>query len=148
MKVVLLDDVKNVGKRHEVKDVSPGFARNFLIGKKLAVPATDTALKQVAQQEEKTKAEQEMKEKLLTEALESLKDVTITISAKTNEEGHLFAGIGTKDISEAILSQKNISIPEDAITLEEPLKEIGEHIIPLLVNEKKGSVTLSITKEK
>lgn len=123
MKIVLLQDVKKIGKKGEIKDVSDGYARNFLLAKNLAVPATPTAIDQVKQQEVKQQEElkgKKDKTKKLAELL-SGKNITIHVKAKN---GKLFGSVTARDISIALkkdgfdISEKNIKF--------KPLKELGK----------------------
>ena len=125
MKIILLQDVKNIGKKGDVKEVADGYALNFILPKKLGVQATTDTI----QQAEGAKAKKIEEENKLTEQskslIEKLKSLQITLKAK-EKEGKLFGSITTKDIA-AELKNRNFDIPEKCIKLEEVIKKIGEY---------------------
>lgn len=146
MKVILLDDVKKIGKRYEIKDVKSGFARNFLIPQKKAMPATDKNLAQFEKKKSEQDEKQKLQEELLLKNLEELKNIKVTIAAPANEEGHLYAQVDKKDIAEALSEQAHIELAEDYIQLEKPLKEIGVFEVKVSIGESEGSLQLGIEK--
>lgn len=140
MKIILMHDVPNTGRKYEIKDVSDGYARNYLLPRKLAQLATPANLKIIESKRKQRKDEQEIQHDILNKNLEALEKIKLEISEKANEKGHLFAGIKAEDISEALKSQHRIDIPADMIDLENPIKEIGEHKVKI----KNTEITLSI----
>lgn len=127
MKVIFLKDVGGAGRTGEVKDVSDGYAMNFLIPRGLAGQATPDTLaaheKRVAAE---TAAKKEEAEKLAT-AIQSLEGARVEIKARATEKGGLFKSIGTKEITAAIAVEWNIHIPESVIVLMQPIKTMGEY---------------------
>ena len=147
MKILLLQDVKNVGRRFDVKNVPDGFARNFLIIRKLAEPYTDAAEKKVSKlREEAARTEAKTKEEYKIIA-DILRGKTLTIKGKANKEGHLFASIKEADIAKELGKEHNVSISGNHIKLEAPIKNIGEQKIPILLGEDKVEVTLKVEEE-
>ena len=144
MKIILLEDVGKIGKRFETREVKPGFARNMLFPYNKAVPATKENLKRYEALKEKGDKEKALNAELLEKSLESLKDTVLSVHEKANAEGHLFRGIGKKEIVEILEEQKRVTFSEEVIRLEKPIKTVGEHSVPIRINEKEGSVTLSI----
>jgi large subunit ribosomal protein L9 len=144
MKVILKQDIKGVGRKFDVKDVSDGYANNFLIPKKLAVHASPEAVKNAKIQQETSIAEIAIKESLAKKQIEMLKDVKVAISKKANEKGHLFEKIHNEEIINALQKQAKINIDVDHLVVEEPIKEIGEHQIKVVVGENKGYFTLVV----
>ncbi len=144
MKVILLDNVAKIGKKFEVKDVSDGHALNFLIPRGLAKVATDNAVKELdvvrENFEEKTKSENEE----LMKGIKELKDSTIHINAKINEDGKLFAGIDKKEIVTAIKDQKALDIHPENIILDKPIKEATVHTITMDVDGEIAKFKLNI----
>jgi large subunit ribosomal protein L9 len=133
MKVIFLKDVKGQGKKGEVKEVAEGYARNFLIPRGLVTPASDSNLKQLAQQ---NKAEQKKKQQEKEEAeklAKKLEELTIEFRAKTGEGGRLFGSITGKHIAEE-LEKKNISIDKRKIQLDEPIRTLGVTLVPVKVH--------------
>src|SRR4051812_45489306 len=133
MKIIFLKDVPRVGKRHEVKDVNDGYARNFLIPNGLAEPATPQTIKDLEKRKQNIEIERQMETKLLEKYLNEIKGKTITIKGKANDQGHLFSAIHKKEITDALKEQHNAEVNENFINLPKPIKEVGEHEIPIEV---------------
>lgn len=131
MKIVLLNNVDNLGERWQIVEVADGYARNVLIPQKLAEPATPNAIKHAEQMLniQKSKAEEELKK---TQDLASKIDgLELIIKAKSSaESGELYAAITPKQIKEALLKEK-LNVPLSAIKTKEPVKKVGEHNIAL-----------------
>lgn len=129
MKVILLQDVPNLGRKHEVKNVSNGYARNFLIPRKLAKLATTQSIQAAEKEKKRLEQEKHIQKDILNKNIESLNGLRITVKEKANEKGHLFAGIHREEISRILKEQNHIDIPPELIELEKPIKEIGEYKI-------------------
>ena len=130
MKVILLQDIKNTGKQGEVLTVADGYARNYLFPRKLAVEAAGGALKNL---ETKHALEERRGEKLLQQAqsqLSKLENKTVTLHAKTGA-GKLYGRITTQDIADAISKDLGVKIDKRKVTLESPIKAVGEYDVPL-----------------
>jgi len=130
MKVILLRDVANTGRKHEVKEVSPGFARNFLIPKGLAIIADAESLKNLEAKKkiDAEKAEQELKE---TEKIVSKLDGTeVEMKVKTGEEGQLFESVNKQKISE-YLKEMGFNVSKDQIDLKSTIKKTGDFPVKL-----------------
>ncbi|MDD6189727.1 MAG: 50S ribosomal protein L9 [Clostridiales bacterium] len=125
MKVILQQDVKGQGKKGELKEVSDGYARNFLFPRKLAVEATADNINTMKLQE-KAKQAQIAKEKAeARENADKLKNCTVKISAKAGSNGKLFGAVTSKEISDALAAQYNIEIEKNKIIQAEPIKTYG-----------------------
>jgi len=146
MKVIFLKDVPRVGKKNEVKEVSDGYAANLLLPRKLAVVATVKAIADLEKVKKELKVEREIQDDLLVKNLEEIKGKVITIKSKANEKGHLFSSIHKKEILEAMKKEHRAEIDEDFILLDKPIKDIGEHDIPIEIRNKKTSFKLVIEK--
>jgi large subunit ribosomal protein L9 len=127
MKVVLLENVDKLGNAGEVKNVSDGFARNYLIPKKLAQPATQQALKKVEKQleDQLKRNKEELKENQKIADQINQKELTITRKAK---EGKLFGSVSEEDIVE-FMKKEGIKISKENVSLKDPIKEVGEYEI-------------------
>ncbi|WP_067622134.1 50S ribosomal protein L9 [Alicyclobacillus acidiphilus] len=126
MKVILLQDVKGQGKQGEVKDVSEGYARNFLFPRHLAEEATASALKTLQQKhdkEERHRAQELADAKALAKVLE---DKKIVVKTQAGEGGRLFGAITTKHIADA-MKQQGIDVDKRKIVLSDPIKALGGH---------------------
>ncbi len=124
MKIVLLSDIKNIGKLGDIKEVADGFARNFLFPKKLAEMATDTAIKKVEIEKQKQNEIAKKNLEATQELASQLDGKEITISAKA-KDGKLFGSITAKNIVKELKKEK-FDIKENSIILE-PIKELGEY---------------------
>ena len=144
MRVIFLQDVPRVGKRHDVKDVNDGYAMNFLLPRKLVEVATPRTLAELERRKKEIVVEKEIQAELLAKNLEELKDKIVHIKAKADEKGHLFSGIHKKEIVEALRSEHRIEMNEEFIDLEKPLKTLGEFEIPVKVGDKKSSFKLVV----
>jgi len=126
MKVILTGDVEKLGKSGDLKDVTDGYARNFLIPRKLAVPAAGGAYRawqhDVASREDKRKREREDAEI----AAQRIASTTLTLGVKVGEGGKLYGSIGAKDIADA-LGRRGIEVDRHRVDLEEPLKTLGTY---------------------
>lgn len=136
MKIILLQDVKNIGKKGQIKDVPDGYARNFLLAKNLASPATSTAVSH-AQKEEADRKKQEANEKLKIQALASaLKGKTFIFKARA-KDGKLFGSITSKEIAGEI-KKAGFDVSEKSVAVGH-IREIGEHKVKLSLDYSIGS---------
>jgi large subunit ribosomal protein L9 len=147
MKVILLNDVPKLGQKHDVKDVSNGHALNLLLPKGLAIAATPRAMKHAAAEKAKMEGERKVHEELLVGNLKSLEGVTLTISGKANEKGHLFAGLHREAIAQELLAQARVQVDPAFIQLDQPIKTVGEHIIEVKSGGKSVQFKVVINKE-
>ncbi len=146
MKVIFLQDVPRVGKKHDMKEISDGYAMNFLLPRKLAVIATPSAVSELEIRKREITIEREVQESLLLKNLEAIKGKIITIKGKGNEQGHLFSAIHKKEIVQALKEQSHADIGEEFIVLDKPIKETGGFEIPISIQGKKSSFKLLVEK--
>ncbi len=130
MKVILLDDVTKVGRRGEVRDVSDGYARNFLIPKKLALSATAGNLKNL----EHIKRQQDAKADRIKADADTLRakieGLVYEERRQASEEGKLFGSVTSQDVAD-FLGTRGIPMDRKRITLDEPIKALGEHLVSM-----------------
>ncbi|MBI2630944.1 50S ribosomal protein L9 [Candidatus Nomurabacteria bacterium] len=138
MKVIFLQDVPRVGKRHDVKEVNDGYAMNFLVPRKLAEFATPKAISELEKRKKNIEIEREVQEDLLMKNLEEIKGKVLTMEAKADEKGHLFSGIHSKELVEEMKKQHHADISAEFIVLEKPIKEVGEFEIPIEIPAPSG----------
>jgi len=134
MKVILLDDVTKVGRRGEVRDVSDGYARNFLIPKKLALSATAGNLKNLEhiQKQQEAKAD---RVKADAGALGArIEGLVFEVTRQASEEGKLFGSVTSQDIAD-FLAARGIKMDRKRITLEEPIKALGEFSVSMRLHD-------------
>jgi large subunit ribosomal protein L9 len=144
MKIILLKDVPKVGRKYEMKDISDGYALNLLIPKGLAIAATKDAIKRIDLEKSRDEGEKRVHQELLLKNLAELAGVTISMTEKANEKGHLFAGVHKLEIIPAIQKQTRLQIDAEHIVLDKPIKEIGVHEIQVRVGEKSIKFNLDI----
>ena len=148
MKVILLQDVKGTGKKNEVKEVSDGYARNFLLPKKLAVPADNTNMKEL---NEKNKSKENKAQKEYEAAVElgkRMEELNVVIYSKAGDGGRLFGSITSKDIAEQIKKQHNIEVDKRKITLDEPIRVLGSRFVDIKIHQKVTTRLRVDVKEK
>lgn len=144
MKVIFLKDVKNVGRKYDIKDVADGYAINMLLPKKLAEIATPQAIKKVEDMKNNDLTQKRIQEELLQKNLEVINSMKITVNGKANEKGHLFAGITKEMLVSEIQKSSRLSIDPNLIQLSKPIKEVGEHKVTIQAGNKKAEFTLVI----
>lgn len=135
MDIVLLEDVKSLGKKGQVVKVNDGYARNFILPKKLGVEATSKNLNDLKLQkanEEKIAAKQLAEAKELAEKIGKL---SVTISMKAGEGGRAFGSVSGKEISKAITDQLKMDIDKKKFQLPEPIKTFGVHEVPIKLHK-------------
>lgn len=147
MKVILQQDVKGQGKKGQMVEVSDGYARNFLLPKKLAVTATPESINTMKQQEKARKA-QMAAEKAEAEAVsKKLEGLMVKISAKAGEGGRLFGAVTAKEISEALAAQHGLNIAKTKLVLEDPIKSCGSYSLKCkLGHEVTGVVNVLVVE--
>ena len=136
MKVILLEDVKSLGKKGELVEINEGYARNFILKKKLGLEATtknlnDLKLKKA--NEEKVAKEQLEAAKVFAE---ELKEKVVKVSIKTGEGGRVFGSVSTKEIAAAAKTQLGLDIDKKKIQLKETIKTLGTHNVPVKLHPK------------
>jgi len=148
MEVILREDIEKLGSRGQVVKVAAGYARNFLLPKRLAVTATD-ANKKIVEQERQAHLRKEAKVKSEAEDLSKLlTGVSVTITQKAGENDQLFGSVTAKDVAEA-LAAKNFTIDRRKVHLEEPIKQLGEFKVPVkLHKDVTAEVTVVVAKEE
>lgn len=125
MKVILLDNIKGVGKKDEVINASDGYARNFLFPKKLAIEATKDNLVKLKAKQDSNQHKKDLEKAKAVEIANKLKDITLKIQVKAGDNGKIFGGVTSKEISENLKSQYNIDIDKKKIVLKENIKVLG-----------------------
>ena len=135
MKVLLEQDVKGTGKKGEIIDVSDGYARNFLLPRKLATPA-DAQSVNAASIQKSAAAHRKFQAGLQARDLaKQLEGAAVTVRAKVGENGHLFGSITGKEVAAAIAEQKQVEIDKKKISLAEPIRALGEYNIRVSLYE-------------
>ena len=144
MKIILLKDVRGVGRRHEVKDVADGYATNALFPKKLAESATPEKIRQLEAQKLEQEAQLRQEEERLVKKIELLRGTQVTIVSRATEKGGLFKAVTPKDVAKAILAEHSVDMPENIIQLPAPIKTTGEHAARLVHKDFKIDILVSV----
>jgi large subunit ribosomal protein L9 len=148
MEVILREEIESLGTRGEVVKVKQGYARNFLLPRRLAVPATE-ANKKIVEQERQSWLKKEAKVAAeATELAKLLSPVVLTFKQKAGENDHLFGSVTAKDIADALAAQK-FEIDRKKIQLSDPIRQLGEYKVPVkLHREVTTEVTVKVEKEE
>lgn len=148
MQIILQEDVEKVGQRGQIVEVAEGFARNYLLPRKLALQATEGNLRRLEQirghLSKRTASEKDLAQQLAT----SLSTVTVALARKAGETNQLFGSVTTADVAEALAAQ-GLTVDKRHIQLEEPIKVIGEYDVPVkLAHGVTGSVKVVVNREE
>jgi large subunit ribosomal protein L9 len=148
MKVILREDVKGLGAAGEVKDVADGYARNYLIPRRLAVPATPAALKEVAAQQAAAARRQAQREAEARALAARLANMTLTLRARVGAQGRLYGAVTAADIADALGRELGVPFDRRRLVLEEPIRELGTHTVPVhLARDITASLTVRVEPE-
>ncbi len=147
MKLLLEQDVKGTGKKGEIVDVSDGYARNFLLPRKLATPADAQAVN-AANISKSAAAHKKFQAGLAARELaKQLEGAVVTVKAKVGENGHLFGSITGKEVAAAISEQKNVDIDKKKVALSEPIRSLGEYTIRVSLYENTFAIVKVVVEK-
>ena len=139
MKIVLLEDVKSLGKKGDIVETSEGYARNFILPKKLGVEATPANLNTLKLQ----KANEKRKADELLAAAKALEEriakVTLVLSIKGGKDGKTYGSVGTKEIAEALARQADITVDKKKIAISEPIKSFDQYQVTVKLHKDVGA---------
>jgi large subunit ribosomal protein L9 len=135
MKVILLDNIKGVGKKDEVINASDGYARNFLLPKKLAVEANSANMNKLKAKQDSNQYRKNVEKEEAQKIAEKLKGILLKISVKAGENGKIFGSITSKEIAENLKSQYQIEVDKKKIELKEPIKTLGSFTVQIRLYE-------------
>ena len=149
MKVILQQDVKGQGKKGQLIEASEGYARNYLLPRKLAIAATADAINTMNLKEKARRAEEARQKEVAMAAAEQLKALLVKIPAKAGTGGRLFGAVTTKEISDALKAQHNVDIPKQKLVLDDPSKAFGTYQVKARLGyEISGTVNVLVCEEK
>ena len=149
MKVILQQDVKGQGKKGQLIEASEGYARNYLLPRKLAIAATADAINTMNLKEKARRAEEARQKEAAMAAAEHLKALLVKIPAKAGAGGRLFGAVTTKEISDALKQQHNVDIPKQKLVLDDPIKSFGTYQVKARLGfEISGTVNVLVCEEK
>ena len=135
MKVILLDNIKGVGKKDEVINASDGYARNFLFPKKLAVEANNENMNKLKAKKQSEQYKKDVEKENAQKVAKQLDNITLNIKVKAGENGKIFGGVTSKEISEEPKRQYKIDVDKKKIVLNENIKNIGSFDITIKLYE-------------
>ncbi|MHC4271007.1 MAG: 50S ribosomal protein L9 [Planctomycetota bacterium] len=148
MKVLLCEDVKELGWLGDVVEVNDGYARNYLLPQGIAKKASASNIKSIAKEKEKRAEVRIAEQKRLEEAAEKVQGAEAVIAAKANEQGHLFGSVGPKEIAENLRAQ-GFEVANEIVKLQENIKQVGTHQVNLRFSEESiVSVQVTVVAEK
>jgi len=149
MKIVLLEDVANVGRAGEVKEVADGYGRNFLLPKKLALLATPSALKAAEVQLQKEKEKQQHFDAEITKLAQQIEGLLITFKERVSSEDRLYGSVRDSDIARELSQLTGLDIAKEKIELEEPIRQLGEYEVAVRLSEDLApKIKVDVTKEE
>ncbi|TET86564.1 MAG: 50S ribosomal protein L9 [Dehalococcoidia bacterium] len=149
MKIVLLEDVANVGRAGEVKEVADGYGRNFLLPKKLALLATPSALKAAEAQLQKEKEKQQHFDAEITKLAQQIEGLLITFKERVSSEDRLYGSVRDSDIARELSQLTGLDIAKEKIELEEPIRQLGEYEVPVRLSEDLApKIKVIVTREE
>ncbi len=135
MKVILLQDIKGVGKKEQIINANDGYARNYLFPKKLAVEANAGNLGNLKAKQESNQYRKDVEKEEATKLANKLKDITLVLKVKAGENGKIFGGVTSKEISENLKAQYKIEIDKKKIILSETIKVLGTTVVDIKLYE-------------
>jgi large subunit ribosomal protein L9 len=145
---ILLEDVESLGQRGEPIDVAPGYLRNYLIPRKLAAPATEGALEEAQRLQAAAEKAAQARAEREEQAASLLSKTVLTINQRAGNDGKLFGSVGPKEIAEAIREARDLRIDRRQIRLEQPIREIGTHMVEIeLADGAVASVKTIVAEE-
>ena len=135
MKVILLDNIKGVGKKDEVINASDGYARNFLFPKKLAVEANSENMSKLKAKQDANQYKKSQEKEEAQKQAEKLKGILLKIAVKSGENGRIFGSITSKEIADSLKEQYKIEVDKKKIDLKEPIKTLGSFNVSIKLYE-------------
>ncbi len=148
MKVILTQDVKGQGKKDQIIDVSDGYARNFLLPKKLAIPADASALNDVKNKEAAKQHKLDVEKKQAQDIAEKLKSITVKFEYAAGPDKRLYGSVTSKDIADALKKDHGIDIDKRKITLKENIKSFGNFTADVkLFTDVSGKINILVTSK-
>jgi large subunit ribosomal protein L9 len=130
MKIILMEDVTTLGRRGDVRDVANGYARNFLLPKKLAVPATPANLQNLDHLKRQRERTENRAREVARDAAGRIAALTLTVTTRASEDGRLFGSVSAQDVVD-YLERHEVPVEKRRVLLEEPIKALGEYRVPV-----------------
>ncbi len=148
MKVILKQDIENLGRKGDIVNVAPGYGRNYLIPRKLALQVTQSNMKMIEIERQALKKKLEKERESYQDLIRRLNEVTLTFSRKTGEKDMIFGSVSAADIKDS-LDRLGFEIEKKKIILDEPIKRLGHYSIPVKVfHDDKAALHVEVQKEE
>jgi large subunit ribosomal protein L9 len=148
MKIILLDNVEKVGRKGDIVEIAPGYARNYLIPRKLAMEVSPSNLKMVRMQQMALKKKDEQERLSYQELIKKLNEITLTFVRKSSEKDVIFGSVSGADIHDE-LTKLGLEIDKKKIILDEPIKRLGTFTVPIKVfQEDRAEIKVVVVKEE
>ncbi len=148
MKIILKQDVENVGHKGDIVNVSTGFGRNYLLPKKLALEVTPSNLKMIEIERQSLKKKVEKERQSFQDVIHRLNELTLTFTRKSGEKDMIFGSVSASDIKDA-LDKLGFEIEKKKIALDEPIKRLGNYTVPVkLFHDDKAALRVEVLKEE
>jgi len=148
MKIILRQDVENVGRKGDIVNVAAGYGRNYLIPRKLGIEVTASNMKLVEIERHSLKKKVEQERQSFQELIQRLNQVTLSFSRKAGEKDHIFGSVSAADIKDE-LDKLGFEVDKKKIDLDEPLKRLGNYTVPVKVfHDDKAEIKVAIVKEE
>lgn len=147
MKVILMSDVSSVGKKYDIAEVAPGYARNFLFPKGIAEAVTKGNAKKIADIQKRKEVEKKSQEESLLKVFKGIMDAKIEFTRKANEQGSLFAGVTAEEIALELGKLLGVEIRPELMNLEKPIKHVGDTELTVELRDKRAMFTVTVKAE-
>lgn len=144
MKVILLQNIPKVGKKYELVEVAPGYARNFLVARNLCEVVTRSNVGRIAELQKRRAVEAAKEEARIEKAVKLLNGSVFEFAREANEEGHLYAQVSTHDIASAIELKTEVAIPANHISIPSTIKQVGDHKATVSLADKQIDITIKV----
>ncbi len=148
MKIILLENIEHVGRQGDILEVAPGFARNYLIPRKMAIAVTPANLKSVEIQQKALKKKLEKERLTYQELIKQLNEITLTFVRKSSDKDIIFGSVSAADIQEE-LARRGFDLDKKKIIMDEPIKRLGTFTVPVKVyQEDRAAIKVEVIKEE
>lgn len=148
MKVILRENMENLGEKGDIVSVSKGYARNYLIPKRLAVQVTKSNIKMIEMEQKALKKRLAKELKTYEDLIQSLNATKLSFLRKAGEKDVIFGSVSSSDIKEALV-EKGFAIDKKKIVLDEPLKRLGNFMVPIKIHQdKKAEIAVEVLREE
>lgn len=135
MEIILLNDLENLGKEGDVVNVKDGYGRNYLIPKRLAMPATKINLKKIDELKKERKKKEEKEEQGLTELKKKIDEASLTVATEAKDDDTLYGNVGESQILSLLKEKQNLELPKGKLVLQEPINKLGVYKIPINISK-------------